>query len=71
MTLPRLTPADRCDADATGTEQAWVSARFTTGDTIQLCKHHFEQHELEIAYQAVEVNDQRGELYEAMKGQAQ
>lgn len=52
-----LTRADRCDAGGCPA-QAWVIAKFTTGE-LHFCGHHFDKYEIGLIKYAYDVVDER------------
>jgi hypothetical protein len=61
---PTLTAADRCDADSSGAERAYVGIMIN-GTEILLCAHHYAKHELALApfmFDPASVRDERWQL---------
>ena len=52
-----LTKHDRCDAPNCPA-QAWVVAKFTTGELV-FCGHHFEKYEIGLVRDAYDIVDER------------
>lgn len=52
-----ITKHDRCDAPSCPA-QAWVVAKFTTGE-LYFCGHHFDKYELGLIRDAYDVVDER------------
>jgi hypothetical protein len=70
VTSPLL-PQDTCDATASGTETAVYRLVDGTGRVIDLCAHHFQQHEAALFLGGYAVaGDNSGILTSNYKGQA-
>ncbi len=52
-----LTRSDRCDAPSCPA-QAWVIAKFVTGELL-FCSHHFDKYEVGIIKDAYDIVDER------------
>ena len=52
-----LTRSDRCDAPKCPA-QAWVFAKFVTGE-LYFCAHHFDKYEVSIIRDAYDIVDER------------
>lgn len=58
-----LTLHDRCDASASGVEQAFVRVTVASGSEFLLCAHHYNEHEATIAaLNDVQIQDERDRI---------
>lgn len=64
----KITKADRCDSPGCPA-QAWVIAKFTTGE-LYFCGHHYEQYAVGLVRDAYDIVDEREFINERSESSA-